>query len=221
MIMVIEERKPGSRIACRNDAAAPSSRPMRITKADKASNRVRIVETASRLFRERGMHSVGIADLMKEAGFTHGGFYNHFESKEALTAEVWRTALASGNACFADSLTHGDPDATWKRYVTGYLSPEHRDGSESGCVVGALVGELAHEPAAVQSCVVGGSEAFLAQLTGYFARRYRLSPRNARRRAITTWTSMLGALTLARAVVRADPGFSDEVLRVCRERLTR
>ena len=77
---------------------------MRLTQADKAKNRERILETAGRLFRERGIDHVAIADVMGAAGFTHGGFYNHFRSKEALAAEVCELNLSCGNAKFAAAI---------------------------------------------------------------------------------------------------------------------
>ncbi len=194
---------------------------MRITEEEKAKNRARIVETAGKLFRERGVQEVGIADLMREAGFTHGGFYNHFESKEALAAEVCATSIAKGNQSFADGLRGGDADAAWRRFVEDYLSPSHRDDPAGGCTMAALMGDAAHEPTEVQATIACGSNELVELIAGYFSRRYRLDAAAGRRRAIEAVTQMLGALSLSRAMVRADRKMADEVIAVCREKLTR
>ena len=194
--------------------------PMRITEEEKAKNRAKIVATASRLFRERGIQNVGIADLMREAGFTHGGFYNHFASKEALAAEVCSASLAQDEA-FAGALLGPDADETWRSFVGEYLSTTHRDDPASGCTTSALIGDVAHEPREVQCRVASGAEAVIDLVGRYFARRYRLDDEGGRRRAIEVWTQMLGALSLSRATVRADRELADEILAVAREKLTR
>ena len=194
---------------------------MRITEAEKARNRAKIVETAGRLFRERGLANVGIADLMEEAGFTHGGFYNHFESKEALAAAVCASSIAKGNASFAAALAGPDAEAAWHAFVESYLAPTHRDRADTGCTVVALMGDAAHETRELQVEIAAGSNEMLELVEGYFTRRYRLDAAAGRRRAIEAYTQMLGAVSLSRAMVRADRALADEILAVCREKLTR
>lgn len=194
---------------------------MRITEEEKAKNRAAIIAKAGELFRERGIANVGIADLMREAGFTHGGFYNHFESKEALTAEVCASGIANGNVAFAEMISGPDADAAWRAYLEGYLSPAHRDDPSAGCTVSALMGDAAREPRDVQASLAAGADEWLDLLAGYFARRYRLDKPAARRRAIELWTQALGAVALSRALVRADRKLADEILTAAREKLTR
>lgn len=194
---------------------------MRITEEEKAKNRARIVETAGKLFRERGLENVGIADLMREAGFTHGGFYNHFESKEALAAEVCASSTACANKTFAEQLSGPDADDAWRAYIDAYLSPAHRDGPATGCTLSALMGDFAHEDKDVQASVVQASDEYLGIVGRYFTKRYRLDAAAARRRAIEAYTQMLGAISLSRAMVQADRALADEVLEACREKLSR
>src|SRR2546428_12881655 len=115
---------------------------MRLTKEQATENRQSIIETAGRLFRESGFHGVSVADLMKTAGFTHGGFYNHFRSKEALAAEACSTVIARSNAELAETLGQKTGKA-WRQYLDRYLSVRHRDGPGSGCAGAALATDAA------------------------------------------------------------------------------
>lgn len=96
---------------------------MGVSRQQAAENRSAIVAAAERLFRVRGVDAVGLTELMKEAGFTQGGFYNHFKSKDALVAEVMEKAMHDR----ADSPNAGSLDAQ----VAAYLSPAHRDNLEA------------------------------------------------------------------------------------------
>src|SRR5262245_65554969 len=102
---------------------------MRVTREQAVENRERIVQTAARLFRERGFDGIGVADLMKEAGLTHGGFYGHFESKDDLMAQSLGEALAKGG--WLQRLT-GKPKPSFTDVVRAYLSPRHRDHPGAG-----------------------------------------------------------------------------------------
>jgi TetR/AcrR family transcriptional repressor of nem operon len=187
---------------------------MRVTEEQKCENRSRILATASRLFRERGIEATSVADLMKEAGFTHGGFYNHFESKQALVTAVGETWLQkASDAALAFDV---DADKAWRRYVEGYLSTVHRDDRSSCCLVSAVAGEVAHQPACVQAPLAQVNHATIDLL----ARHVRSLPRAAaRREAAAALATMVGALTLARSVAEADPALSDEILAACRKKL--
>ena len=116
---------------------------MKVTKAQAEANRALVVETASRLFRERGFDGVGVADLMAAAGFTHGGFYKHFGSKADLMAESTACGLAQ-TAAQAQGL-----DAA--TFVSHYLSRAHRDGRATGCTMAALSGDAARQPEPVRA----------------------------------------------------------------------
>ncbi|WP_435971867.1 TetR/AcrR family transcriptional regulator [Streptomyces sp. Qhu_M48] len=118
----------------------------RVSKAQAEENRRRVVDTASRLFREQGTH-VSVADLMKAAGLTHGAFYKQFPSKEALVDEA--TAHAFGELARAHSAGlaryEGRHDAAQRALIDAYLSVEHRDDPAGGCPVAALATDIARE----------------------------------------------------------------------------
>ena len=129
---------------------------MKVTKAQAEANRALVVETASRLFRERGFDGVGVADLMA-AGFTHGGFYKQFGSKADLMAEAMSCGIAQTAA-----LSEGVDAAT---FVSHYLSREHRDGRATGCTMAALSGDAARQPEPVRVAFEDGVESLLALLS--------------------------------------------------------
>jgi TetR/AcrR family transcriptional repressor of nem operon len=109
---------------------------MRLTQPESERNRKQILEAAGRLFREHGFDGVGVDGLMKGAGFTHGGFYNHFASKEELEAEASAAGIAQKNAEIVEWLSDPSTDA-WKRYVHYYLCAKHRGDRAGGCMLGA------------------------------------------------------------------------------------
>src|SRR5258707_13965862 len=100
-----------------------------VSREQAAENRRAIVAAATRLFRQRGVDAVGLSELMKHAGFTQGGFYNHFESKADLVAEVLASAIAEGNSEFAKMARAPVDESTTalRRYISWYLSQAHRD----------------------------------------------------------------------------------------------
>jgi TetR/AcrR family transcriptional regulator, transcriptional repressor for nem operon len=177
---------------------------MRVTREKAAENRARIVETASRLFRERGFDGVGLDAIMKDAGLTHGGFYGHFSSKEDLAAEAVAHALEQGA-----ELQRGYTNIV--DFVSGYLSESHFADRAHGCALAALAGEMARRGEGVRSGATSYVRTALGQLAGFF----RGTAAARRRRAITTLAGVVGALTLARAV--EDPVLSDEILLTTRQ----
>ena len=105
---------------------------MKVSKEQMAENRARILDAAAALFRERGFAGIGVADLMKAAGLTHGGFYGHFASKEELMARASERALAGSLGGWRGLVEHA-PDDALRRIVRSYLSEAHRDHPEQGC----------------------------------------------------------------------------------------
>jgi TetR/AcrR family transcriptional repressor of nem operon len=190
---------------------------MRLTKEQALANRSAIVDAAGRLFRERGFDAVTVADLMEGAGFTHGGFYNHFPSKEALAVEVASASLRRA--------TEGLPQApegakALAGYVSGYLSPTHRDDPARGCTLGALAADAGRQGKEMQACfaeAIAGSTKVLAE---HLAKASGTKGKRARAQALRTWSEMVGALVLARAVVAADPELSDAILEASRKGCT-
>jgi TetR/AcrR family transcriptional repressor of nem operon len=177
---------------------------MRATRAKAAENRARIVETASRVFREKGFDGVGLDAIMKEAGLTHGGFYGHFASKEDLAAEAVARALEQSAGLQSRYTNVAD-------FVSDYLSESHFADRANGCVLAALGADVARRGEGVRSGVTFYVRAALERLAGLF----RGTAVGRRRRAITTLAGVVGALTLARAI--EDPGLSDEILSTARQ----
>ncbi|MFD6286748.1 TetR family transcriptional regulator [Streptomyces sp. NPDC060205] len=196
----------------------------RITKEDKARNRQNILEAAGRMFRSQGIDAVGIAELMKEAGLTHGGFYNHFASKDDLVVEVCGASFAASLGSLARTVEEG-PDqggSPLERVVAGYLSTAHRDAPDGGCPSASLVVDAGRHSEGVQSAYATGVEGYLAGFAAEFQREaeeegHELDPGEARHRAMRLLSEMVGAMTLARAIRHVEPELSDEILRTGRD----
>ncbi|MBQ0854774.1 TetR/AcrR family transcriptional regulator [Streptomyces sp. BH-SS-21] len=195
----------------------------RITKEDKARNRQNILEAAGRMFRSQGIDAVGIAELMKEAGLTHGGFYNHFASKDDLVVEVCGASFAASLGSLARTVQDG-PDqgvTPLERVVAGYLSTAHRDAPDGGCPSASLVTDAGRHSEGVQSAYAEGVEGYLTGFAAEFVREaeeqgHQLDPGEARHRAMRLLSEMVGAMMLARAVRHVEPELSDEILRTGR-----
>ncbi|MEV0903082.1 TetR family transcriptional regulator [Actinoplanes sp. NPDC049802] len=175
----------------------------RVSQAQAAENRERIVATAARLFRERGIAGVSVADVMGEAGLTHGGFYKHFASKDALVAEAVARAFADQAAA---SGATGEPGGR-AAFLDGYLSPTHRDDPGAGCPTAGFGGDVARSG--------GGDAARYAYAKGVegFARRLGSDGEPD----LAALSTMVGALILARAT--AGTALSDRILAAARESL--
>src|SRR5882757_2290293 len=115
------------------------------SKAEKAESHDRIVKVASERFREVGVDGIGVADLMQEAGLTHGGFYRHFGSRDDLVTEAIERALRDGSQGAFDAVAKSKlpKQALLFALVDWYLSIGHRDGRATGCAVTALAGDVA------------------------------------------------------------------------------
>jgi TetR/AcrR family transcriptional regulator, transcriptional repressor for nem operon len=191
----------------------------RITREDKARNRQNIVEAAGRMFRSQGVDAVGIAELMKEAGLTHGGFYNHFASKDDLAAEACGASFKASLGFLEQVLEEGDlTGPPLKRVVDNYLSVAHRDASDGGCPSASLVIDAGRHSDTVQSAYAAGVEGYLTGFAEEFAREHEgeITSQEARERAVLLLSRLVGAMALARAVSHVQPELSDEILRTCR-----
>lgn len=195
----------------------------RITKEDKARNRQNILEAASRMFRSQGIDAVGIAELMKEAGLTHGGFYNHFASKNDLAVEVCSASYAASLAGLAQTIEDGPGQggSPLERVMADYLSTAHRDAPDGGCPSASLATDAGRHSEAVQRAYAEGVEGYLTGFAAEFLREaeekgHELDPAEARHRAIRLLSEMVGALMLARAVCHVQPELSDEILQTGR-----
>ena len=179
---------------------------MKVSREQAAENRERIVQVAAKLFRERGFDGIGVADLMKAAGLTHGGFYGHFASKEELAAEASGHALEE-LAQYWSAVIAKAPDAAFSTIVKRYLSEGHRDAPGRGCLVAALGSDLGRQARSVRRVVTAGINAFIGQLMQLVPGKSRAA---RRRRALTDFAAMVGAVTIARAV--DDSSLSKDVL---------
>lgn len=182
---------------------------MKVTREEAAANRERILEAAARLFRERGLDGIGVADVMGEAGLTHGGFYGHFGSKDELKAAACARSLERSAARWTRFVeTERDPVAA---IVKRYLSAEHRDDPGHGCAIAALGGDVGREGPEVRRAYTQGWAALLDILASVSPGRTGAA---RRREAIATYAALVGAVVLARAV--DDPRLSEEILTAVR-----
>ncbi len=190
---------------------------MKVTKQQAAANRAAVVEAAGRLFRARGFGGVGVAEISRAAGLTHGGFYGQFASKDALAAEACDRA-------FAESLERlefrlGGPEGGLARLLDGYLSPRHRDRPDDGCPMAAYAAEVARGEPALQDRFAAGVERYVDALAEGLPEGGDAAER--RRRALTVLAALVGAMTLARATAATDPELSAELLAAVRQELER
>lgn len=166
---------------------------MRISRSQAQENHDKVVEVAARLFRERGFEGVAVGELMKAAGFTHGGFYNHFDSKEALAAEALDHAFRSMDAERAKARSLDE-------LITGYLSEAARRAPGRTCPAAALGGDAARQPEPVKAVFAEGLERIFASVAE------RLPAGETRRAdAIALFSRMAGAMILARALPDDSP----------------
>jgi TetR/AcrR family transcriptional repressor of nem operon len=185
---------------------------MRYSKEHKQETHARIVKKASVRLREKGAHGIGVADLMKEAGLTHGGFYAHFDSREALVIEAFNYAMDRANERWRKVAAETPPDKRLTTIVESYLTPVHRDDLGHGCAVPALGAEIAREnPRTRKAFAVK-----LHQMIDMMADQIPDVPRKtARKQAMATLATMMGTMVLSR--IAGSGEFSDEILSAGRE----
>lgn len=185
---------------------------MRVTRERAAAHRERILSAAGTLFREHGYDGISVADIMKRAGLTHGGFYGHFASKEELAAEITLRVLARDG--WLERLA-GKPDPALADVVRGYLSIRHRDDPGHGCVFAALGSDAARQPKTVRRAFTEGLRIRLEALRALVPGR---SAAKGRQRALATLATLVGAMVLSRAV--DDSKLSSEILEAASASLT-
>ena len=185
------------------------------SRATKEQSHERIVQTAAARFREAGVDGIGVADLMKEAGLTHGGFYRHFASRDDLVAEAVECALSDGGrAVEAVAAAKLDRQALVAALVDAYLSTAHRDGLATSCAVTTLAGDVARSNDRARAAYTQQVGIYLELLTKLaLADR----PKARRAKAIAALSSLVGAVSLARAV--NDDKLSREILKSAADEL--
>jgi TetR/AcrR family transcriptional repressor of nem operon len=185
---------------------------MRYSTEHKFQTHARIVKKASVKLREKGAHGIGVADLMKDAGLTHGGFYAHFDSRDALVIEAFTHAMDRSTARWRKLSEETPVEKRLSKIVNTYLAPVHRDDLGHGCAVPALAAEIARESAKTRRVFSGRME----QMIDMLAEQFHGMPRKAaRKEAMAALATMMGSLVMAR--VAGNGEFSEEILKSGRD----
>lgn len=185
---------------------------MRVSREKAAENRERIIAVAGSLLRERGFEGIGVAEIMKAADLTHGGFYGHFGSKDDLAAQACDAALAKSAERWREVRDTAGDDA-FAAMITHYLSPRQYDSSGRGCALVALGAEAPRQAKSVRAVFRDGLlkliDVLMTAIPGTKAAR--------RRRSLAVMAQLVGAGVLARAV--NDKALADEILEATRQDL--
>ncbi|MET1027710.1 MAG: TetR/AcrR family transcriptional regulator [Dongiaceae bacterium] len=195
---------------------------MRYGTEHKAATRQQVIETAARRFRADGIDATGIAALMAEAGLTHGGFYAHFPSKEALVQEAITVAMGQMTAKLADLMETAEAGAGegkrdgsksggrkgFDKFLRTYLTPTHRDHPEEGCATAALATEIARHPAKTRHAFTRELQVMVQLIAAHLSPAMSASKRQDT--ALAIFSTLMGSLQLARAV--SDPDLSRRFL---------
>jgi TetR/AcrR family transcriptional repressor of nem operon len=189
---------------------------MKVSREQMAENRRRILDAAGRLFRAKGFDAVSVAEVMKAAGLTHGGFYAHFESREALVVEAFALAMDRTIVHWSDRVKGMPPEQRFEAVVKGYLSSFHRDNRARGCALPALGADIARSSPKARRTF--GRK--FGEMIDMIARLLPdMPPEEARQTATSALATMMGAIVLARAV--GDKGMSDDILAAGQQALRR
>jgi len=185
---------------------------MRYSREHKLETHARIVKRASVRLREKGAHGIGVADLMKDAGLTHGGFYAHFDSREALVIEAFAHAMDRSTERWRKLAEQTPPEQRMAAIVDAYLTPAHRDNPGHGCAIPTLGAEIARESPKTRRAFAGKLEEMIDALAAQIP---DLPRKAARKQATAAIATMMGTLVMAR--VASNGEFSEEILNSGRE----
>lgn len=169
----------------------------------KAHTRTRIVDAAARAIRERGLAKPSVNEVMADAGLTVGGFYAHFDSKDALLLEALRTMFGARMREWLAKLPDGPADVRRQQAARGYLSRKHRDDAAQRCPMPVILGELDRADPRIRALI----ESYLGEWADALTTR---DEPDGRQKALAALATMVGALTLSRAL--GQTRFSDELL---------
>lgn len=185
---------------------------MKRSQQEKQQTHQRIVQNAAQQIRVEGVNGVGIADLMGQAGLTHGGFYAHFRNKDALLAEICHAGLAETLERLSQAVDNASAGAELSALVNTYLSIAHRDNPATGCVMPTLAADVARRPEEVRTAFTEGYEKMLQFVASVLPEDTDEKRYDA---AIALLSEMVGALLLSRTV--NDPVLSERILRANRD----
>jgi TetR/AcrR family transcriptional repressor of nem operon len=191
---------------------------MGVSKQQVIENKRAIVAAAEKHFRERGVAAVGLAELTKAAGFTQGGFYNHFKSKDALVAAVMEKAMEDGATQLIASVEASKAQAKdpMKQHIEGYLSHDHLANIEAGCPLSAFAGDVRRLGKEARQSYARGLVWNFDQLASVIEGE---NPQEKKKKSIALFSQMVGSLLLSRAVAEVDPVLADEILEDGRQQL--
>jgi TetR/AcrR family transcriptional repressor of nem operon len=185
---------------------------MRYSREHKLETHARIVKRASVRLREKGAHGIGVADLMKDAGLTHGGFYAHFDSREALVIEAFAHAMDRSTERWRKIGEATPPEQRLATIVDSYLTPVHRDDPGHGCAVPALSAEIARESPRTRKAFAAKLEQMIDMMAAQIP---DAASKATRKRAMAVIATMMGTMVLARVAGTGE--FSGEILAAGRE----
>ena len=179
---------------------------MKVTKQKMAEHREQIITAAAKRFRQKGFDGIGVADLMKEVGLTHGGFYGHFASKEELIGLASQRALRETTEKW-EKVIEEAPERPLEAFARSYLSKRHQMHPETGCLLAALGSELDRQPRSVKDAVMEEQLIIFDLLSHAVPGRTKAAKR---KQAIVVLAGLIGGMVLARSV--PDAALSEEIL---------
>lgn len=184
---------------------------MRYSESHKAETHQKLLKIASRALREKGPDNLAVAEVMKEAGLTHGGFYAHFKSKDALLAETLDRIFTRAGVN-VDKMTDGlPPRHALATYVDFYVSSRHRDNPSTGCPITAINSDMPRQSKKFRETFDDGVKSLVARIANWLAASGHSNPEAL---AASVLSAMAGAVAVSRAV--SDKGLSDEMLEAAR-----
>jgi TetR/AcrR family transcriptional repressor of nem operon len=188
---------------------------MRISKEKAADNRTALIRAASKLFRERGIDGVGVAEISKEAGLTHGALYAHFRSKEELALEALSYGLDQANSRMYSSTVDGMPDLS--RFLDRYLALDTRDDYGDRCAMAASASEIGRQDKTISARFAEGYMVMVRAFERQIAENEPGS--DALGRAMVVVATLIGSLAVARGAAKGNPAVSEQVLEAARRQL--
>lgn len=180
---------------------------MRYSRDHKAETHAKIVRSASAQLREKGTRGIGVADLMKEAGLTHGGFYAHFGSREDLVVEAIAYAMDRSTRRWGELVEDKPADERLAMLIDTYLTVQHRDGAGRGCAISSLAVDVTREGQKTRRVFLNKLEEMIALFADQVPGE---ADEVARRKAVATIATLVGTMVLAR--VAGNSAFSQEIL---------
>lgn len=185
---------------------------MRYTATHKSETHAKLVRLAGRVLRERGPQILAVADLMREAGLTHGGFYAHFKSKDALLAEALEGVFEESKQKLYRVTDGLPPRHALASYIDSYVAPAHRDNLSGGCPLVALNSDLPRQSKKFRAAFDTGVRLLVGRLAGWIE---AAGIRDSQALAASVLSAMAGAVAVSRAV--SDKRLSDELLAAARQ----